>query len=315
MRILLTGGAGFIGSNLVKYFLDRDEVKLVIVLDNLSTGTFDNLKEFSKNKKFKFILGDVSNLDTCLKVMNNDIDCICHQAALGSVPRSIKNPIDSHKSNVTGFLNILYSMYKFNIKRVVYASSSSVYGDNPILPKKEGFEGDLLSPYAGTKMMNEMYAKIFNKVYGLETIGLRYFNVFGPKQNPDGIYAAVIPKFISKAINNETIQIYGDGKQSRDFTYIDNVVLANWLALTTDNDKCFGKIMNVGCNDNITLNQLIIYIEQILKKKIKKEHVNCRKGDIKHSHADVSKLHEYLGMIPFIKFKEGLNKLIEYYLL
>ena len=314
MNILLTGGAGFIGSNILEFLISKDSVNKIVILDNLSTGFFENIKKFEDNDKFIFINADISNFDVCLHIMKKyKIDSICHQAALGSVPRSIKNPLDSHKSNVTGFLNILYAMVKCGIKRIVYASSSSVYGDISGLPKVEGLEGSLLSPYAGTKAICEMYAKIFGRVYGLETIGLRYFNVFGPKQNPKGEYAAVIPLFINGALNDTKIYIDGDGLQSRDFTFVDNVILANWLALTNNNTESYNKVFNVGCNKKINLLGLINQIENILEKKINYEHREDRKGDIKHSLAGIGNIRDLLGYEVKINFFDGLKKTINYY--
>ena len=314
MNILLTGGAGFIGSNILEFLILQNDVEKIIILDNLSTGYFDNIKRFEHNEKFIFVNNDISNFDSCLEAMKKyNINLVCHQAALGSVPRSIKNPLDSHKSNVTGFLNILYAMVKCNIKRIVYASSSSVYGDIAGLPKIEGLEGNLLSPYAGTKAMCEIYAEIFGRVYGLETIGLRYFNVFGPRQNPLGQYAAVIPLFIKGALNETKIHINGDGLQSRDFTYVENVILANWLALTTSNTESYNKIFNVGCNKKINLLNLIKQIEIILNKKIISEYINTREGDIKHSLAAIDNIKDLLGYEVKIDFTEGLKKTIKYY--
>ena len=314
MNILLTGGAGFIGSNILEFLITQSNVKKIIILDNLSTGYFNNIEKFKNNDKFIFVNEDISNFDICLNIMKKyKINYVCHQAALGSVPRSIKNPLNSHKSNVTGFLNILYAMVKCNIKRIVYASSSSVYGDINSLPKVEGLEGNLLSPYAGTKAICEIYAKIFGRVYGLETIGLRYFNVFGPRQNPNGEYAAVIPRFINGALKDTKIYINGDGLQSRDFTFVENVILANWLALTNNNSGSFNKVFNVGCNKKINLLGLINQIETILDKKINYEHRKDRNGDIKHSLAAIDNVKDLLGYKVKINFNEGLKKTINYY--
>ena len=244
MNVLLTGGAGFIGSNILEFLIKQDSIKYVIVFDNLSTGYYHNIQDFENNEKFIFVNNDISDFKVCYDTMKKyKINLVCHQAALGSVPRSIKNPLDSHKSNVTGFLNILWAMVKCGVKRIVYASSSSVYGDIKGLPKVEGLEGNLLSPYAGNKSMCEIYADIFGRCYGLETIGLRYFNVFGKKQDPCGEYAAVIPRFIEGALTNKTIYINGDGLQTRDFTYVENVILANWLALTNCNPESYNRVL------------------------------------------------------------------------
>ena len=231
-NILVTGGAGFVGSNIVEYLL-KNNVKCVRILDNLSTGNKNNIQPFlDKYDNIEFLWGDITNLETCRKAVNN-IDIICHQAALGSVPRSMNDPLSSHNSNVNGFFNILLAAKENNIKRIVYASSSSVYGDHPVLPKVEQNIGKQLSPYAITKYIDELYGNIFTKCYGMECIGLRYFNIFGPRQDPNGAYAAVIPKFISSMKKNIRPIINGDGNYSRDFTYIDNAVQVNILALTT----------------------------------------------------------------------------------
>jgi len=305
MKILVTGGAGFIGSHIIKKLLQLNYQ--VTVLDNLSTGNKNNLKNLDIN----FIYGDVNDLEVCKKATKN-IDLICHQAALGSVPRSIKDPLSSHKSNVNGFLNILWCAKENNIKRVVYASSSSVYGDEKSLPKKENKVGNLLSPYAVTKHINEEYAKIFFKCYGLQCIGLRYFNIFGPRQDPNGPYAAVIPKFIKLIKQNQTPTINGDGSYSRDFTYVDNAVSANILALTTNNSKCFGEVFNIGAEGQITLNILYETISKGLNFNQSPIYGEIRKGDIPHSNADISKSKNLLNYNPGITFEEGINRLLEY---
>jgi UDP-N-acetylglucosamine 4-epimerase len=305
MKVLVTGGAGFIGSNIVRKLLKLNYQ--VTVLDNLSTGHINNLKNLDIN----FIYGDINDLEICRKAVKG-INLICHQAALGSVPRSIKDPLSSHKSNVNGFLNILWCAKENNIKRVVYASSSSVYGDEKSLPKKENKIGNLLSPYAVTKHINEEYAKIFFKCYNLQCIGLRYFNIFGPRQDPNGPYAAVIPKFIKLIKQNQIPIINGDGSYSRDFTYIDNAVSANILALTTNNNKCFGEIFNIGAGGQITLNTLYKTISEGLNFNQSPIYGKIRKGDIPHSNADISKSKNLLNYNPSITFEKGINRLLKY---
>ncbi|MGB6268423.1 MAG: NAD-dependent epimerase/dehydratase family protein, partial [Olleya sp.] len=251
LSFLITGGAGFIGSNIVEYLL-KYNAKKVVVLDNLATGKLDNLKEFKGHSNFTFFKGDITNLEDCQKAMLN-VDFVLHQAALGSVPRSINDPIATNNANITGFLNILVAAKESNsIKRVVYAASSSTYGDSQTLPKIEDEIGKPLSPYAVTKYVNELYADVFYKTYGLETIGLRYFNVFGPKQDPNGAYAAVIPKFIGKLIKNEDITINGNGEHTRDFTYIENVVQANIKAAFASNTDAVNQVYNVACGERIS---------------------------------------------------------------
>lgn len=310
-NILITGGAGFIGSNIVEKILNNENFKLIRILDNLSTGDLNNLSFIKDYKNVEFMHGDISNLETCRKATEN-IDLICHQAALGSVPRSVNDPLLSHISNVNGFLNILISAKEKNIKRIVYASSSSVYGDNMQLPKVECNTGNLLSPYAGTKFINEIYANIFSKCYNMECIGLRYFNVFGPRQKSDGAYAAVIPKFIELMRNNMCPVINGDGLNSRDFTYIDNVVDANIKALLTNNEKCFNQVFNIGAGGQFTLLKLVELINNELNINLKPIFVNERCGDIKHSNADITKAKDLLNYYPKVSFQEGIKKLIKY---
>jgi UDP-N-acetylglucosamine 4-epimerase len=310
MFILVTGGAGFIGSNIVGYLLTQNHK--VRVIDNLQTGNKNNIKEYLNNPNFEFVYGDITNLETLRKVLLG-IDVICHQAALGSVPRSIEDPLSSHNANVNGFLNILLVAKEYGIKRVVYASSSAVYGDEPNLPKTENRIGNPLSPYAITKYVDELYGNLFSKIYDMECIGLRYFNVFGPKQDPNGAYAAVIPKFISslKAGNRPTIN--GDGTYSRDFTFVQNVIEANYLAMTTDNKECFGNIFNIGAGGRITILEMYNSIKNELKSDIEPIFGGIRKGDIPHSNADVSKAKKLLGYEPKINFNEGIKLTINYY--
>jgi UDP-N-acetylglucosamine 4-epimerase len=314
-KILVTGGAGFIGSNLCEELLKREN--LVVCLDNFATGKRENLSTLIKNPNFTLIEGDIRNLDDCLKA-TKDIDYVLHQAALGSVPRSIKDPITSNDVNVTGFLNMLVASRDNNVKRFVYAASSSTYGDSESLPKVEDKIGKPLSPYAITKYVNELYAAIFSKTYGLETIGLRYFNVFGRKQDPNGAYAAVIPKFVSQLMNLESPTINGDGNYSRDFTYIDNVIQANLLSLVADK-KAVNTVYNVAYGDRNTLNDLMNYLKDFLSEynpKIKKVNVingPNRQGDIPHSHASVNKAKELLNYNPQFSLQKGLKEAVKWY--
>lgn len=304
-RILLTGGAGFIGSNIVENFLKRNVMKIRI-LDNLSTGNYKNIEPFLIHSNVEFMYGDITNLETC-RCAVKDMDMICHQAALGSVPRSIHNPLSSHLTNVNGFLNILIAAKEEGIRRVVYASSSSVYGDNQILPKVEYSTGMVLSPYAATKAIDEIYAQVFTRCYQMECIGLRYFNIFGPRQDPHGAYAAVIPKFFNVMKNDQSPTIHGDGSFSRDFTYVDNAVEANFLALTTTNKACFGELFNIGCGVQYTLNQLVESINKNLNKEIQPIYGNQRLGDIPHSNADISKAQKHLNYRVQVDFETGMQ--------
>lgn len=313
LNVLLTGGAGFIGSNIAEYLLEND-VKFVRILDNLSTGKIENIQNLlTKYKNVEFIHGDITNSDTCVKCMN-DMDVVCHQAALGSVPRSIDDPLNSHNSNVNGFLNILLAAKNQGVKRIVYASSSSVYGDIEELPKVEDRIGKILSPYAATKLIDEIYAWTFHKTYGLECIGLRYFNVFGPKQNPNGVYAAVIPKFITSISNNERPKINGTGNYSRDFTYIDNVVSANVLALTSVNTNCFGQVFNIGAGGRVSILELFNVIRKNMNSDIEPIFQNVRNGDVPHSNANIDRAIELLNYQVIVNFEKGITKTISYYL-
>ena len=313
MNILVTGGAGFIGSNIVEKLL-QSGVKFVRIFDNLSTGSKTNIESLlSKYPNVEFVWGDVTNLQSCIKSCIG-IDAVCHQAALGSVPRSIENPLDSHDVNVNGFINIVVACKQQNIKRIVYASSSSVYGDNNADVKIEHENGNLLSPYAVTKYVTELYGNIFTKIYGLECIALRYFNVFGPKQNPNGVYAAVIPKFINQISKNIKPIINGDGSYSRDFTYVDNVVDANILALTTTNNKCYGQAFNVGTNNSVSISSLVDKISRIINNNITPVYIDIRAGDIPHSNASIDKTKLFLEYEPKVYFDDGLAKTIDYFL-
>ena len=306
--ILITGGAGFIGSHIVEY-LSKKEFKLIRILDNLSTGKMDNIKQLIINNDVEFMYGDISNLEVCRKAVK-DIDMICHQAAIGSVPRSVYDPLTSHITNVNGFLNILIAAKENNIKRIVYASSSSVYGDDNNLPKEESRVGNVLSPYAATKKIDEIYADVFTKCYNMEIIGLRYFNIFGPRQDPNGMYAAVIPKFIDMIKNKNSPTINGDGNNSRDFTFVDNAVLANYLALTTTNKDAFGKAFNIGTGGNVSIIELFNTIKKILDSNIEPIFGDNRKGDINHSHANINLAKEILNYEPLVSFDEGIKKLL-----
>jgi UDP-N-acetylglucosamine/UDP-N-acetylgalactosamine 4-epimerase len=314
--ILVTGGAGFIGSNLCKAFLEKGNK--VVCLDNFATGKRENIKEFLKDPNFTLIEGDIRKLDDCLKATKG-VDYVLHQAALGSVPRSIKDPITSNEVNVSGFLNMLVASRDNGVQRFVYAASSSTYGDSESMPKVEDVIGKPLSPYAITKYVNELYADIFSKTYGLETIGLRYFNVFGRKQDPDGAYAAVIPKFVSQLMKGQSPVINGDGNYSRDFTYIDNVIQANLLCLVTTNKKVINTIYNVAYGDRNTLNDLMKYLKQYLSEfdskisNIQVIHGPNRVGDIPHSHASIAKAKENLNYNPEFTLQQGLKEAIKWY--
>ncbi len=315
-RILVTGGAGFIGSNLCEDFLKNNNN--VVCLDNLLTGKKENIKEFESNKNFKFVLGDIRDPNICKQTCDG-IDYIFHHAALGSVPRSIENPIQTNDININGFLNILIAARDSKVKRFIYATSSSVYGDSPDLPKTEDVIGNPLSPYAITKLTNELYAKNFNKLFNIETIGLRYFNVFGGKQDPNGHYAAVIPKFIIQYLKHESPIINGDGSFSRDFTYIDNVIQINHLAAQSTSNEAINNIYNVAYGSNITINKLALLIKECLTEYDKEvNEINIiygkeRVGDIPHSFASIEKANKFLNYNPTIDVKDGINKTIRWY--
>jgi UDP-N-acetylglucosamine/UDP-N-acetylgalactosamine 4-epimerase len=312
MRILVTGGAGFIGSNLVGHLLEMQQVKQVRVLDNFATGSPKNLEEFLSDSRFELVEGDIRDYETCLSACK-DIDVISHQAALGSVPRSINDPLTTNNVNITGTLNIFTAAKEQQIKRVVYAASSSTYGDHPGLPKVEDKIGNPLSPYAVTKYVNELYARVYSSLFGLELIGLRYFNVFGPRQNPDGPYAAVIPLFMNSVLSNEPPTINGDGEHSRDFTFVANAVQANVLALTTENMKAVNQVYNIACGEQTSLNDLFGWIKQIAGSDLAPIHGAERTGDVKHSLADISKARELLGYNPATSVKEGLKLSFDWY--
>lgn len=306
---LVTGGAGFIGSNLCEALLNLGY--RVCCLDDLSTGKQANVDLFSSNPNYTFIKGDVKDLDTCMSACK-DVDYVLHQAAWGSVPRSIEMPLFYCANNIQGTLNMLEAARQNNVKKFVFASSSSVYGDEEHLPKTEGVEGNLLSPYALTKRCEEEWAKQYTKHYGLETIGLRYFNVFGRRQDPNGAYAAVIPKFIKQLLNNERPTINGDGKQSRDFTYIENVVEANLKACIAPNNVS-GQAFNIAYGGREYLIDIYYVLTNALQKNIEPIFGPDRPGDIKHSNADISKAKKYLGYEPEYDFARGLAEAIEWY--
>ncbi len=310
-HVLITGGAGFIGSNLTEYFLSK--AYKVTCLDNFATGHRHNIQPFLANPNYTLIEGDIRDLAVCHRAVEG-VDYILHQAALGSVPRSINDPITSNEVNVSGFLNMLVAARDAKVKRFVYAASSSTYGDSENLPKVENIIGKPLSPYAITKYVNELYADIFSKTYGLSSIGLRYFNVFGPKQDPNGVYAAAIPKFIDKMIKGEVLTINGDGSQTRDFTYVMNAVIANILGLTTEVEGTFGNAFNVACGEFFSLNDVIKEIKENLIK-LGKYNPNCqivngpdRAGDIRDSLANITQIKKYLGYNEPVCFKDGMDK-------
>ena len=308
-KFLVTGGAGFIGSNLTEAILNLGYK--VRVLDNFSTGKRENIEGFLNNENFELLEGDIRNIETCRKACEG-VDYVLHQAAWGSVPRSIKMPVLYEEINVKGHLNMMEAARENKIKKFVYASSSSVYGDHPVLPKKEGIEGNILSPYALTKKVNEEFADLYFRLYGLETVGMRYFNVFGRRQDPNGFYAAVIPKFVKQLINNEVPQINGDGETSRDFTYIDNVIEANLKACLTGKEAS-GQAFNIAYGGRETLNNLYNKLCKLLDKDIKPIYKEERAGDIRHSNADILKAKRLLGYSPDYSMDRGLELTIEWY--
>ncbi len=315
-RVLVTGGAGFIGSSLCHDLLERDNE--VVCLDNFATGKKENLKELKGNPRFKLIDGDIRDTEVCKKAVKG-VDIVLHQAALGSVPRSIADPATTNAVNINGFLNMIIATRDAGIKRFVYASSSSVYGDSTELPKVEERTGKVLSPYAITKLVNEEYARIFGSLYDMETIGLRYFNVYGRRQDPEGPYAAVIPKFTQSFMKYESPVINGDGSNSRDFTYIDNVVQANNLAATVENPAALNQVYNVACGDSVNLNEMTAMLRGYLAAHnpkitaVEPKHGPNRAGDIPHSMASVGKAVRLLGYKPLILFPEGLKRAVEWY--
>ncbi len=315
-RILVTGGAGFIGSNLCEFLLDNGN--FVRCMDNYATGKFENIKPFMSRDNFEFIEADIRNLEDCHRACDG-MDYVLHQAALGSVPRSINDPITSNEVNVSGFLNMLVAARDAGIKRFVYAASSSTYGDSKGLPKVEDVIGKPLSPYAITKFVNELYAEIFSATYGLQTIGLRYFNVFGRRQDPNGAYAAVIPKFVMLLMQHKSPVINGDGTYSRDFTYIDNVIQANILSLTTEKKEAFNTVYNVAFGERTDLNQLVSLLREYLSSYdpdiagIEAVYGPVREGDVPHSLASVEKARLLLGYQPQYNMRTGLEEAVKWY--
>lgn len=313
---MVTGGGGFIGSNLCEALLAQRNK--VVCFDNFSTGKRENIQSFLKSPDFLLLEGDIRNPGECKNAVEG-IDIILHQAALGSVPRSIHDPLTTNSVNITGFLNILYAAKEAGIKRFVYAASSSTYGDHPALPKVEEKIGNPLSPYAVTKYANELYARVFSSLYGIETIGLRYFNVFGKRQDPEGAYAAAIPKFIKAFISGKSPVIYGDGKQSRDFTYIENVIQANNLAATTQNPEAVNTVYNVAYGDSTELNELVKLLQELLSgfdPRVRKININYepeRVGDVKYSLASIDKAKNLLGYSPRYNLVNGMKEAIKWY--
>lgn len=316
-KILVTGGAGFIGSNLCEELVKKGNY--VVCLDNFSTGRIENIQGLLDNNRFKLIEGDIRNLDTCLKAVNG-VDVVFHEAALGSIPRSIDDPITTNAVNISGFLNMLVAAKNAKIDRFIFAASSSAYGDNETIPKVEDTIGKPLSPYALTKYVDELYAHVYSITYGLKYIGIRYFNVFGRRQDPNSAYAAVIPLFIKKILKHEQPIINGDGSNSRDFTYIDNIIHINMLALETLSPKAFNQIYNGAGGENTS----VLELEQLITKNLS-AYDNCidcivpifgpnRIGDVKHSKASISKARELLGYTPVCTFEDGLKKTIYWYL-
>ena len=310
-RFLVTGGAGFIGSHLVEYLLNFG-AKKVRIIDNLSNSTLENIAPLLNSPFCEFFKGDITLPEDCKLAVAGGIDFVLHQAALGSVPRSIENPLATHQANVTGTLNMLYAAAKASVKKFVYASSSSVYGDHPALPKQEAITGNPLSPYAASKKACEIYGYAFYESYQLSTIGLRYFNVFGPKQNPHSPYAAVVPLFAKAVLNNQAPTIFGDGMQARDFTYIENVVQANIKACFATKEAN-GEVFNVGNQKKTTITDLAKRFIQFSGNALEPNFVSPRKGDIKFSLADISKAEKLLGYQPKVAFDTGIEKTFEWY--
>lgn len=315
-KVLVTGGAGFIGSNIIEKILQQNNE--VICLDNFSTGKRENIDPFLSNFSFKLIEGDIRDMDSCRKAVEG-VNIVLHQAALGSVPRSINDPVTTNDVNIGGFLNMLVAARDADVKRIVYAASSSTYGDSKEMPKVEENIGKPLSPYAITKYVDELYADVFARLYEMEIIGLRYFNVFGPRQDPDGAYAAVIPKFVSALIANESPVVNGDGSFSRDFTYVANVVKANELAATADDLQSVNEVYNVACGERTSLNELLDYLKKLLSQydseinNVKITYGPTRSGDVPHSLASVDKASRLLGYQPEYRVSDGLKEAIQWY--
>ncbi len=311
ISFLVTGGAGFIGNHIAEYLL-KNGARKVRVLDNMSNGFKSNLKILHSYASFEFIEGDIRDIETCRKACNG-IDYVSHQAALGSVPRSIKEPSYTNDVNVGGFVNIVNAAVENKIRKLVYASSSAVYGDEPTLPKKEERTGNCLSPYAVSKKANELYAQVFSEVYDIELIGFRYFNIFGPRQDPDGPYAAVIPLFVKAIMTGSPAYVNGDGNQTRDFTFVDNAVQVNIKGMLSKNDDANNKVYNVAVGENYSINYLYSEIQEYLKSDYKATYREPRAGDIKNSLADISLAKDLLGYRPETKFNTGLQRTIEYF--
>ncbi len=317
-KVLVTGGAGFIGSNLCEHLLQ--EGHRVVCLDNFATGKFENIEKLLRENRDRFtlVVGDIRKLEDCSKAVEG-VEYVFHEAALGSVPRSINDPITSNEVNVSGFLNILVASRDAGVKRFMYAASSSTYGDSKNLPKVEDIIGRPLSPYAITKYVNELYADVFARTYGMECIGLRYFNVFGRRQSPDGAYAAVIPKFVQQLMKYESPLINGDGEYSRDFTYIDNVIQMNMLAMNTRNAEAVNTVYNTAYGENTTLNELVGYLKEFLSEYdpaiagVEIKYGPVRKGDIPHSLASIDKARKLLGYAPEFDIKRGLKEAVTWY--
>lgn len=313
---MVTGGAGFIGSNLCEFLLN--EGYQVVCLDNFSTGKPENIQQHLTNPSFRLVVGDIRNPEDCRKAAEG-VDYVLHEAALGSVPRSIKDPVTTNAVNISGFLNMLVAARDAKVKRFVYAASSSTYGDSASLPKVEDVIGRPLSPYAVTKYVNELYADVFSKTYGIECIGLRYFNVFGRRQDPNGAYAAVIPLFVKQLIGHQSPMINGDGEYSRDFTYIENVILMNKLALTTQNKEAVNTVYNTAFGERTTLNQLVGCLQEYLSEfdpeiaKVEIKHGPNRLGDIPHSLASIDKAKRLLGYQPCFSMRKGLKEAVRWY--
>ena len=312
VNILVTGGAGFIGSNIVSRLIKDPRVNHIRVLDNLATGHKENLDAHFQNEKFEFVQGDIRSYELCMNACAG-MDLVCHQAALGSVPRSIKDPISTNAVNISGTLNIFTAAKEQGINRVVYAASSSTYGDSKELPKIEDRIGNPISPYAVTKLVNEHYANVFSKLYDINFIGLRYFNVFGPFQDPNGAYAAVIPLFVKAILDKKAPTINGDGLQSRDFTFVENAVQANIKALFTENETALNEVYNIACGVSITLVELYDLLKEVMNSDLAPNFGPPRQGDVRHSLADISKARTLLGYEPEFDVKSGIEKAVHWY--
>jgi UDP-N-acetylglucosamine/UDP-N-acetylgalactosamine 4-epimerase len=310
-HFLVTGGAGFIGSHITEYLLAHGAGR-VRVLDNLATGSLHNVDLFRDHPAYEFLEGDIRDYETCLRACEG-IDHVTHQAALGSVPRSVKDPVTTNSVNISGFINILTAAKNASVKSFVYASSSSVYGDEPALPKVEARTGNPLSPYAVTKKTNELYADVFSKLYAMRIVGLRYFNVFGPRQDPDGPYAAVIPLFVKGVLQQTPVYIYGDGEQTRDFTFVENAVQANIRGMLAENDSAFGQVYNIAVGENFSVNLLFHSVATLLGSAQQPVYKEPRQGDIRNSLADISKAETLLGYAPGKSFHDGLKITVDFF--